>query len=97
MGISKKAFCHTLKLATVYSCIRKTDEYLEAKKRNVSREQENPEMSKNKRRKITRVQQRTMEDEGDVDLSQNSQPCSSNGGDGLRNLKSNKPQFIVKN
>ena len=96
MGISKKAFCHTLKLATVYSCIRETDEYLEAKKRNVSREQENPEMSKNKRRN-TRVQQRMMEDEGDVDLSQNSQPCSSNGGDGLRNVKSGKPQFIVKN
>ena len=96
MGISKKAFCQTLKLATVYSCIRETDEYLEAKKRNVSREQENPEMSKNKRRKITRVQQRTMEDEGDVDLSQNSQPSSSNGGDGFRNVNSGKPQFIVK-
>ena len=97
MGITKKAFCHTLKLATVYSCIRETDEYIEAKKRNVSREQENPEMSKNKRRKITRVQQRTIDEEGDVDLSQNSQPCSSNGGDGLRNVKSGKPQFIVKN
>ena len=96
MGITKKAFCHILKLATVYSCIRETDEYLEAKKRNVSREQENPEMSKNKRRKITRVQQRTMEDEGDVDLSQNSQPSSSNGGDGFKNVNSGKPQFIVK-
>ena len=37
-----------------------------------------------------------MEDEGDVDLSQNSQPSSSNGGDGFRNVDSGKPQFIVK-
>ena len=96
MGITKKAFCHTLKLATVYSCIRETDEYLEAKKGKVSREQENPEMSKNKRRKTTRGQQRTMDEEGDVDLSGNSQPSSSNGGDGLRNVNSGKPQFIVK-
>ena len=85
-----------MKLATVYSCIRETDEFIEAKKGNLSREQEKTEMMKNKRRKYTRVHQRTIEEEGNVDFYQNSQTGSSNGGDGFRNVDSGKPQFIVK-
>ena len=84
MRITKKAFCDTLKLVTVYSCIRETDEFIEAKKENLSREQEKTEMMKNKRRKYTRLHQRTIEEKGNVDFYQNSQPGSSNGGDGFR-------------